>query len=323
MPAFDPVRDALLHSPVDHNPPPPPSRSPLASPSLARRATHLSVLLNDDAAPRAPTASADSSSRPSSSLSHIMAAAPLSAEDKLASSEPLSRRYSGTAQSRSQLQPSGSPVFQHQPQPYRFAESPSPTRYREREREREPPPSYDYQSFPSRPSSSSSTSASTPHNRGNGGSGQFSGGALPGRQTSTSSPSMPPPPTPPMPTSAASTESYATPPPTKSSIPYRPTRRITPAGSVLVPLTPQEIERFKNFRGQGTAKLLAKRKRSESDEEEDQPPLKRHAEDVAVVVEHCACCFSLSVPTHINVVLQTTLDQTSESCSVKSLPSLA
>ncbi|KAJ4488177.1 mRNA capping enzyme-domain-containing protein [Lentinula aciculospora] len=68
---FDPVRDAVLNSPATEGLP--------TSPSVARRATHLSVLLNSDSDPLP---------RPSSSLSQNINFEPT---DKLVFSEPLKR----------------------------------------------------------------------------------------------------------------------------------------------------------------------------------------------------------------------------------------
>ena len=70
-----------------------------------------------------------------------------------------------------------------------------------------------------------------------------------------------------------------------SAIPYNPKVRITPPGSVLTPLSQAEIVKYKSFRGQGVSRLT-KRKRSASEETDDRP-VKRHAGDVGVVVEHC------------------------------------
>ncbi|KDR73440.1 hypothetical protein GALMADRAFT_609653 [Galerina marginata CBS 339.88] len=73
-----------------------------------------------------------------------------------------------------------------------------------------------------------------------------------------------------------------------TSIPYNPRNRISKAESVLIPLTPSEIEKYKNFRGEGATRLSAKRKRALSDEPEpsDARPGKRHTGDVGVVVNH-------------------------------------
>ncbi|KAL4067567.1 mRNA capping enzyme-domain-containing protein [Scleroderma citrinum] len=76
--------------------------------------------------------------------------------------------------------------------------------------------------------------------------------------------------------------------PATSSVPYNPRNRKTPAGSVLVPMTPQEMEMYKRYRGIGTQTLLAKRKRERSMSPDDlpQPSAKRHAGDVGRVVNH-------------------------------------
>ncbi len=75
---------------------------------------------------------------------------------------------------------------------------------------------------------------------------------------------------------------------TKRPLPYNPKRRTKP-DSVLIPLSPEEMEKYKNYRGRGTARLATKRKRALSDEPEsaDARPVKRHIGDVGVVVEHC------------------------------------
>ncbi|KIJ69474.1 hypothetical protein HYDPIDRAFT_79871 [Hydnomerulius pinastri MD-312] len=76
------------------------------------------------------------------------------------------------------------------------------------------------------------------------------------------------------------------PPPPVSTIPYNPRNRRTPAGSVLVPMSPQEMEMYKNYRGIGTQLLLSKRKRDRSKSPDNAPPPKRHAGDVGKVVDH-------------------------------------
>jgi mRNA (guanine-N7-)-methyltransferase len=53
----------------------------------------------------------------------------------------------------------------------------------------------------------------------------------------------------------------------------------------MVPLTKAEIEMYKSFRGQGAARL-SKRKRQADSDTEDEPPHKKLAGDVGVVVEH-------------------------------------
>ena len=97
MPAFDPVRDALNSPLSPSHPPPSPftrpseaphySSSPLASPSIGKRATDLSVLLNDDPPPLTRTPSSRSAS-----LAHLVHQT--EPEDKLAYSDPLRRGQS-------------------------------------------------------------------------------------------------------------------------------------------------------------------------------------------------------------------------------------
>ena len=65
---------------------------------------------------------------------------------------------------------------------------------------------------------------------------------------------------------------------------------MTPADSVLRPITPEEIALYRNTYGIG-AKRLKKRKRersSDSDDASQQPVSKKLAGDVSVVVQHCA-----------------------------------
>ncbi|KII88966.1 hypothetical protein PLICRDRAFT_159944 [Plicaturopsis crispa FD-325 SS-3] len=78
------------------------------------------------------------------------------------------------------------------------------------------------------------------------------------------------------------------PPPRAASIPYNPTKRRTPPTSVLVPMSPAEMEMYKNYQGVGTQRLAGKRKRGRSSEPNDsgERPAKRLAGDVGVVVEH-------------------------------------
>ena len=92
------------------------------------------------------------------------------------------------------------------------------------------------------------------------------------------------------------------------TLPYNPRKRISKPESVLIPLTQSEIEKYKNFRGQGAARLLAKRKRASGDESEseDTRPHKRHTGDVGVVVEHCESylllCALLTDPTNFQTI---------------------
>ena len=84
----------------------------------------------------------------------------------------------------------------------------------------------------------------------------------------------------------------------RSAIPYAPKYRRTPASSVLVPLSPAEMERYRNFPGGVGTMLLRKRKREDAgvkrdasvklEEDGDEDKRKRRKTgNVAVVVEHC------------------------------------
>ncbi|KAL1741883.1 mRNA capping enzyme-domain-containing protein [Schizophyllum fasciatum] len=207
------------------------SSSPLASPSVGKRATDLSVLLNDSDPPplvRTP------SSR-SASLAHLVHPDP-EPEDKLAFEDPLRRA---------------------------------------------PPPRDEDGYFAHRPSSSSSrTSLSS--------AGLFSPSPAahangrptvvapesPGRTSrpASSHGTMAPPPPPP-------------PPPRRA---YQP-KRLTPAGSVMIPLSQAELQQFQHFRGRG-ALSLSKRKRRASaepeDDDDDKPPAKKLVGDPGVVAAH-------------------------------------
>ncbi|OCH95194.1 guanine-N(7)-methyltransferase, partial [Obba rivulosa] len=87
----------------------------------------------------------------------------------------------------------------------------------------------------------------------------------------------------------------------RSKIPYAPTRRLTPAGSVLVPLTPAEMERYRNYPGGAGTLILRKKRRREGegilgsgsdprrerdDDDEARGTKRRRVGDVGIVVEH-------------------------------------
>ncbi|KAI0637355.1 mRNA capping enzyme-domain-containing protein [Trametes polyzona] len=113
----------------------------------------------------------------------------------------------------------------------------------------------------------------------------------PRKEPSSLPSSLPPKPMPPPPSSFK-----------RSAIPYAP-RRNTPATSVLIPLSPAEMERYRNYTGGVGTMILRKQKRVENllgdgpptvdkrDREEDGaseegPRKKQRTGDVAVVVEH-------------------------------------
>lgn len=203
---------------------------PLASPSLGRRATDLSVLLNS----HSQEPSLRTPPQRSSTLSHLLHNDYDSiTNEKLDASQPLTR---STGDSQSSLRSTKS----------MFTSSPSPTR--------ESPISR------SRPSSSSSSVSMSFSNQSH----------------TRSNTSMLPPP-----------------PPPQSTIPYSPKVRMTPPTSVMIPLSSEELEMFKDhrYRGRGATQIAlgVKRKRSEEspDSTVDQPPAKKLAGDVSVVVDHC------------------------------------
>ncbi|KAH8102839.1 guanine-N(7)-methyltransferase [Cristinia sonorae] len=77
-------------------------------------------------------------------------------------------------------------------------------------------------------------------------------------------------------------------PPRRSAVPYAPRNRRSAPGSVLKPLTPAELEWYKNYSGSiGTQVLKSKRKRSAEPEDNGvgERPAKR-ARDVKLVAEH-------------------------------------
>jgi mRNA (guanine-N7-)-methyltransferase len=110
------------------------------------------------------------------------------------------------------------------------------------------------------------------------------------------------------------------PPLPQSTIPYNPKVRMTPPTSVMIPLSPEEVEMYKDnrYRGRGATQIArsAKRKRSEEppESEVDHPPTKRLAGDVGVVVNHCE--FSLPIQIHDTNVSKTILVRTWGSYSV-------
>lgn len=273
MAPFDPVRDAVLNSPIvapTSSQPPFPSHysnrsdspttaptsspfDPLASPSLGRRATDLSVLLNaEPEEPRSPVRS--------SSLSHLLLHTDLQ-PDKLPDVNSL-RRISNPDIKREESsyfplqRPSSSHSQSNQHRPSTPTSSQSFIAGPSRIITASPVPQSPVVTN-SRPSSSSSIlrqaslSTMTSH--------------------TTSSPKMPPPPPP------------SRPPP----IEYKPRNRITPAGSVLQPITPEEIESYRNTYSLGVRRLKRKRENDDASDVSEQRRIKKLAGDVGVVVEHC------------------------------------
>jgi mRNA (guanine-N7-)-methyltransferase len=263
MPAFDPVRDAVLNSPIAQTPKTTLSPS-LASPSLGRRATDLSVLLNS----HSQEPSLHTPPLRSSTLSHLLHGNHDNTfNEKLDASQPLTR---STIDSQSTFRSTKS----------MFTSSPSPTR--------ESPVSR------SRPSSSSS-SVSVPYL------------SQPNTRPLTNTSMLPPPPS-----------------QLQSTIPYNPKVRMTPPNSVMIPMTPAEVEMYKDYRyrGRGVALITlgTKRKRSEELPEFDinQPPMKKLAGDVGVVVDHCQ--YSLLSQIHGTNLVQITHVRMWGWCSVLNRP---
>jgi hypothetical protein len=221
MPAFDPVRDAVLNSPVSTFQSPFHQNDSIPSPTSTRRATDLASLLNDNS---------EHPARPRrSTLSYLLlpenAPSTLISDDTLLHSAPLRR----SIKEEEPLLQKGSP--------YISRNSPDPP--------------------------SASPLVPSPHN------------------TSQSSTSLLPPATP-----MAVTESpKISPPPSKR--PYNPTKRVTPAGSVLVPMSEKEMTMYRDYSGQGAERLVKRKRQRSAEPEDEQPPTKKLAGDVGVVVSHC------------------------------------
>ncbi|KAI9566486.1 mRNA capping enzyme-domain-containing protein [Boletus coccyginus] len=284
MPAFDPVRDAALNSPVSQPKPlpahahdadldrherhpfdvPSPSSSRPSSsratnsPTVARRATDLAVLLNSEPQePRTP-----SSARPSS-LSHLL----LGTDTQ----SPVSLLPTTTASNGEVDRLVGAPSLRRRSNLPVLDVSRTDTMPEDGQSQyfsRHPPPPSSRAPFHGKQQVESASSASrvlppSPLTR--------SPVRAPFRPSSSSD-------TPTVPT--------MTPQPPLSTIPYNPRNRRTPAGSVLVPMTPHEMESCRHYRGVGTRLLLSKRKRERTRSPDNAPPVKRFAGDVGKVIDH-------------------------------------
>ena len=122
-------------------------------------------------------------------------------------------------------------------------------------------------------------------------------------------PALPPSPRPPSPSTSSDTSSH--PPPTPSTadspsmpqpipatLPYNP-RRITPAGSVLVPLSAAEVEKYRHFVGKGTQRLSKRKREDHAIDDEPSRPLGKRPRGIAgVVASHCERSWS-----HINQLI--------------------
>jgi mRNA (guanine-N7-)-methyltransferase len=256
MPAFDPVRDAVLNSPVT---PTQPLNSPYgrvdlssaspASPTLTRRATDLSVLLNADS--QQPPFRSPSTSQPPT-LAHLLHPND-TVDDRLAHAEPLRRPSIEILQE-------GSP---HMSRTYEPSFS-RPTL---------PPNVPPLSAVPSSQPSTADSAQTLPS---------------PAQSPFMQSISRPPSSVPASPPSISPVQKsqISAPHPPRSTLPYKPTRRITPASSVMIPMSEAERQMYAQLQGTGTQKL-SKRKRAPSTEREDVRPIKKHLGDVGVVVAHC------------------------------------
>ena len=294
MPGFDPVRDAVLNSPITRSPTlprhPPLSASSASSVNNApapiaqpRRAT-VAALLNDT--PSSPSSSFHPPPPPvrASSLAHILHPNPPddpprfpSPEEKLSRVSSLSRHPgASTSPDVIKISPLSSGIFHHTaglaspPQPDSLF-SPTTERgvglFTPTVEQRGP-------MFPIATPTSPTSVRSTLS-----------------RPSTSSSTSHRPPPSPVMiprpPVSRARSPTpprQPSPPPKPKPLPYNPRRR-TPAGSVLEPLTQAEARLYTRL-GTGT-RLLAKRKRSPSFEPPISQPSPKRSRDTGLVMDHC------------------------------------
>lgn len=272
---FDPVRDAVLNSPTTTLQPPFPttipsndsptsasSSSSIVSPSLGRRATDLSVLLNAEPEdPPTPVRSA--------SLSHLLLPADIH-DDKLPHVPSLSRNS-----------------------------DPNP-RQEESHSTQRPSSSHSKLTLPSSPSLSfDAGSSSRPITASSITRSPVVSNSRPSSSSSSSRPrSMST-----MRQRPATAPTLPAPAPPPSTVPYNPRHRVTVADSVLRPITPDEIESYRDTYSFGTRRLK-KRKRGESGEPDasDQRPTKKLAGDVGVVVEHCEYFASVSFVSNSNLL---------------------
>jgi mRNA (guanine-N7-)-methyltransferase len=301
MPGFDPVRDAVLNSPVTRSPTiprhyPPPSTSAAISPNNAsaptaqapRRAT-VAALLNDTSP--SPSSSFHPPSLPvrASSLAHILHPNPPddpprfpSPEERLSRVSSLGRRSSeasipdffrASSLPSGTIHPAASPLSPSHPEVF------TPTTERASGLFT---PTVEQRGhiFPSTvPTSPTSSRLNL------------------SRPSTSSSTSHRPPPSPVMPRPSVSRarspspQRPPSPPPKPKPLPYQPRRR-TPAGSVLEPLTSDEMHFYRTQLGQGTRRL-AKRRRSPSYEPPDAPAAKK-SRDAGLVMNHCTLSSSLS-----------------------------
>ena len=294
MPAkFDPVRDAVLNSPVTQSPPQslaridlphvsPTSQTSASTPTsfdrrtvspISRRATNLATLLNDPP-PSESLLFTPTASRPPLSLSDL-----LQPSEKLSDVRPIHRPHprilATTTGNHSHQTQSTHSISNGQ---FTFS---VPQDFPTRPQFSHPPPSTASPtrspifSIPSRPSTSSSVAPATPSHST----------AKPSPTVSVTSLSiaedtpLPPPP---------STVTMPPPPvPQKqTAISYKPR-----PSSRLVPITPQEMQFYSDPEKsrRGWFSLAKKRKRSPTDEGDD-----KKSRDSDAIMQHCVCFSRLS-----------------------------
>ena len=311
MPGFDPVRDAVLNSPITRSPTLPRHQPPLsASPTTSlnnapapvaqahRRAT-VAALLNDT--PSSPSSSFHPPPPPvrASSLAHILHPNPPddpprfpSPEEKLSRVSSLSRLPGvSTSSDVIKIASLSSGISHHTTG---LASPPQLDSLFSPITERTPglfTPTFE-QRGPTFPMATPTSPTSVRSNLS--------------RPSTSSSTSYRPPPSPVMPRQPVLRARSPTPPrprsppPKPKPLPYNPRRR-TPAGSVLEPLTREEADFYHNRLGTGTQRL-AKRKRSPSFEPPvSQPPQKR-SRDTGLVVDHCTSTRPLPLMLILRVV---------------------
>jgi len=287
---FDPVRDAVLNSPVTQSPPQSLSRIelPHTSPTtrtsastsppfdrrtispINRRATDLATLLNDPSPSESPLFT-PTASRPPLSLSDL-----LQPTEKLSDVRPIHRPYpprmTATSTSDDSYQSQSTPSISNG----QFTFS-VPQDFLARPQFPHPPPSTASPtrspifSIPSRPSTSSSVTPATPGHST----------AKPSPTVSVRSlsiiedPPLPPPPPP------AATMLPPPVPQKSTTVSYKPR-----ASSRFVPLTPQEIQFYNDPERsrRGWFSLSKKRKRSLADEGDS-----RRSKDTRTIMQHCVC----------------------------------
>jgi hypothetical protein len=306
MPAFDPVRDAVHNSPIIQSPPasarielpssrPTTATTPSLSPSrhttgspISRRATDLSVLLNEPLTYTAASGLTDSplftpttASRPPRSLSDLLQPVdPL--PDKLGHLEPFQRSPFSISNTPSKhpfvanypftfTVSDPHPHHVQEPPSTPLSDNPSPT----------PPPAHSpIFTSSSRPSTSSSTPGHVPMKRSpvilnrSPVAQQHIPPSTPVPVVSKPAAMAPPPPPPLL-------------PPKTSTLPYKPRHRVSPPTSVLTPLSPQEIEFYNdpNKSRLGWSQLAKKRKRDPNDD--GSITAAKKSKDMGIVVNHC------------------------------------